>query len=472
MEESNGSGPYAHFKDAILDSLARHGNVAQFVSYAPDLRQRFARVLGLTANYRFACLEEAVGRLLERSVEHSVNVRSFDPSSPKSKEFIYGLRNKETVASTVQRLASQGLFTIVNETIDVDDGGVSGVALGDVIELAPGDTPRAVEKPGILQMPRALAERLLEIVYGFRAQLRYPLSRRVEFSIHPLRRGFRNEHTVIWEIEQIGRVHLQASLHWPNRFSRHIGDKAFGLLIAELAGLPVPHTIVIGRRVPPFSFGRETSSNETWIRTCPVEQVPGKFTSRRGWIDPFKLMNDEDPSGTEIASILAQAGVDARYSGALIATQDIDGSTKLTIEGISGFGDEFMVGKKAPERLPKRVLREVESLYRDAESFLGPVRFEWVADGKMAWVVQLHRGATVSNGSVVYPGTPDEYLHFDIRRGLEELRHLIGRVGDTNKGIALVGEIGITSHFGDVLRRAKIPSRICSAQSNASITSQ
>jgi hypothetical protein len=32
--------------------------------------------------------------------------------------------------------------------VDIEDGGVSGVAYGDMLEFAPGDTPRYVEKPG------------------------------------------------------------------------------------------------------------------------------------------------------------------------------------------------------------------------------------------------------------------------------------------------------------------------------------
>ena len=51
------------------------------------------------------------------------------------------------------RLAGEGYLTIVNETIDIHDGGISGVALAGIVEFAPDDTPRAVEQPGVAALP-------------------------------------------------------------------------------------------------------------------------------------------------------------------------------------------------------------------------------------------------------------------------------------------------------------------------------
>jgi hypothetical protein len=45
-------------------------------------------------------------------------------------------------------------------------------------------------------------------------------------------------------------------------------------------------------------------------------------------------------------------------------------------------------------------------------------------------------------------------------RGIEELRELVDQLSGTDEGIVLVGSAGITSHLGDILRRARIPSRI------------
>jgi hypothetical protein len=456
--------PQTHYKDEILDQLSLRSNVAQFVSFAPDGSLRYARIFGVEAGFSFATKFDAIAMLLKNSTEKSVNVRSFDPSDPKSKEFVYGLRSVGDAVDVVNRLGASGLYTIVNETIDVEDGGVSGVAMGDVIEFAPKETPRCVEKPGTASLPKPLGLRMLETVYGFSPALPFDEHTRVEFSIHPLRRGVKAGHTIIWETERVGESLAVADLQWPNKFSQFIGDKAFGLLVAHLIGLPVPYSLVISRNVQPFSFGRATKTGETWIRTCPIVQVPGKFTTRRGWIDPFALLAQEDPEGTEIGSVLAQEGVDAKFSGAILSSLRTDEEKEaITIEGTSGYGDEFMVGIKPQVDLPAHVKRSVRRLYYRASKAIGPTRMEWVFDGKRSWVVQFHKGASVSYGNTIVPGKPSHFITFPVDRGLEALRTLIEHVRGSDVGIELRGEVGITSHFGDVLRRARIPSRITKA---------
>ncbi|HET7464441.1 MAG TPA: hypothetical protein VFJ82_24490 [Longimicrobium sp.] len=445
-----------HHKDEILDRLAASANVAQFVSFDPSLAQRFAWIHGHEPNARFASVEEAVAAILAASPERSVNVRSFEPFDPKSREFIYGLTDVATVVENLRRLSAQGLYTIVNETVDVNDGGVSGVAHGAVLEFAPGDTPRAVEKPGTAALERAMAMRAFETVYGFRPALPANPELRVEFSIHPLRRGYRHDHTIVWEEEHLSGGPAAAHTTWPNLFSRMLGDKAFGLLVAWLTGLPVPQTTVFPRRLAAFAFGEPTGIAEPWLRTCPTEQMPGKFTTVRGWTDPYALMQREDPDGTAIASILSQRGVDARFSGALISQPD--GSVR--VEGVSGFGDPFMLGEAAPEALPASVDADVRALYERAHAALGPVRFEWVHDGARAWIVQLHRGASVSQGRTIFPGEAERWHRLETSRGIGALRELIAGLNGGADGVVLVGRVGVTSHFGDLLRRARIPARI------------
>ncbi|MDJ0597532.1 MAG: hypothetical protein QNJ37_01615 [Crocosphaera sp.] len=445
-----------HFKDTILNNLAEKANVAQFVSYDPALEQRYCRIYNYDNNYQFASINEAITALLNQSGEKSVNIRSFDPKDPKSREFIYGLKDINKIQESLQRLASQGLYTIINETIDINDGGVSGVTLGDVIEFAPGDTPRCVEKPGTASLPRQIGLNLLNIVYGFRPALDYSPQTRVEFSIHPLRRGFLNDHTIIWELEDIGISHANARINWPNRFSQFIGDKTYGLLIAHLLDLPVPYTTVISRKIAPFSFGQPTGCSENWIRTCPIVQVPGKFTTQRGWCDLFELMNTEDPDGNAIASVLSQKGIEATYSGALIVGEN----EEVIIEGIQGYGEDFMIGNKYSVKLPNHILSSVKNLYEQVIKKLGAVRMEWVADHQKVWVVQLHQGSTKSSGNTIYPGSVSSYCKFDVKQGLEALRQLISTINPHVQGIILVGDVGITSHFGDVLRKSEIPSRI------------
>ena len=442
-------------KDDLLRRLADEANVAQFVSFGPgpDLPQRHSCLRGHAPGHRFAGAGEAVGALLAAG-GGSVNVRSFRAGSPQGGPFSYGLTRRDDVLAVLRGRAGDGLHTIVNETVDVDDGGVSGVAQGGLVELAPGDTPRAVESPGTAALGHDQAMALLTCVYGFTPDVDGRPGERVEFSIHPLAARARQTHTILWEREPAGPARLGARLTWPNRFSRFLGDKAFGLLVADLLGLPVPATTVVGRRVAPFSFGRPTGGGQRWLRTCPAEPVPGRYPTQRGWRDPFALLAAEDPSGTELAAVLAQEGVPASWSGAAIP----EAGGGLLVEGVPGDGEGFMLARAAPVPLPGQVLDDVRRLGATAADALGPVRFEWGHDGRQAWVLQLHQATTVVTRTTIHPGTPARWHRFDPALGLERLRDLIASVGD-DEGIELSGAVGVTSHAGDLLRRAAIPSR-------------
>lgn len=445
-------------KDDGLSFLADAANVAQFTSFAPGAPplMRHSRLQGYEPDDPFESPEAAIGELLRLSADNSVNVRTFHPDDPKSKDFHYGLTTIDEAAALVRSHAINGMYTIVNETIDIHDGGVSGVMLGGVIEFAPDDTPRCVEKPGTLAMMRHEALALLDTVYGMAPDLSFDPEQRIEFSFHPQKVGVRRTHTIIWEIENVGPIQLEAHLGWPNRFSRHVGDKAFGLLVADVLGLPVPHTTVVSRAIAPFRFGKTTGSDEVWLRTCPKEQIPGKFTTVRGWRDPFGVMARDDPDGTRISSILAQQQVDARYSGATLPEAGED----HLVEGVTGFGDVFMTGRTAPIILPKEIQIDVEALAVEASARLGPVRIEWAHDGEHAWILQMHLAADRASGATIYPGTPAAWRAYDPNLGLDALRHLIWEVHATGDGIIVTGQIGITSHVGDLLRKAAVPARL------------
>ena len=449
--------PMLPLKDEMLRRLAEHANVAQFLSFGPgqDLPQRHSCLRGHRAGHRFATPEDGVGALLALSTGGSVNVRSFRAGAPRGGPFTYGLTRRDDVLAVLRARAGAGLHTIANETIDVHDGGVSGVALGGMVEFAPGDTPRAVERPGTAALGHGAALALLRTVYGFTPDLDDTPGRRVEFSVHPLAAGVRQTHTVLWELEPADPVALGRRLTWPNRFSRLLGDKAFGLLVADLLGLPVPATTVVGRRVAPFGFGRPTGGGERWLRTCPAEPVPGRFLTQRGWRDPFALLAAEDPSGTDLVAVLAQEGVRARWSGAALPGHD----RGLVVEGVAGFGGDFMLARAAPARLPDQVVDDVRRVGVRAADALGPVRFEWAHDGDQAWVLQLHLAEAAASGTTIHPGTPSRWHRFDPSLGLEALRELIASLG-ADEGIEVAGDVGVTSHAGDLLRRAAVPSRL------------
>lgn len=466
-------------KDETLDRLAMSSNVAQFVSFSPGpsnnlLECRYSRISGYQPNHCFSSTAEAVEHLLQHSVEGKVNIRSFQVGKKKGEPLVYGLEKLPQVLVALEQKASENKYTIVNETIDINDGGVSGVVLGNVLEFSPGDTPKCVDKPGVCRLPRQIGINLLEKVYGFRPTLNFPFNYRVEFSIHPKKCGIRHSHTITWELEEVEAHDSHPDIQWPNNFSMMLGDKAYGLLVADTLGLPVPYTTIVNRHVAPFSIGMATGTSETWIRTCPTRRAPGKYPTYFGWTDPFKLIaktEESDLNKSEfisIASILAQESVNPQYSGSLIPSLP-DGKTPI-IEGIKGKGDEFMLGNASPQKIPGYVKEAVSELYDRAFELLGPIEIEWVYDGNKVWIVQLHNSQITSSSEIIFPGDPKRFIDFDVSKGLEALRELISGFEKAAEpvGVVLAGDVGITSHFGDLLRKAKIPSKVSGGKSRLS----
>ncbi len=452
------------FKDEMLDRIAEQGgNIAQFISFAPSGIQRFVRIRNIEPSRHFVSVEEAIMAILQTGVPY-VNIRSFLPEKSDNNPFFMGREGFETaekVVTKAQELITQGFYIIVNEEVNVDDGGFSGVLLGNVAEFATRDIPRCVEEAGCAILPRLVMLNFARTVYSHRINIPYDRSYRVEFSVHPGPVGYARQHQIIWQIEQMerGREIPEPKPCWPNRVSEDMGDKAYGLLMAHLYGFLVPRTKVVGRIIPPFEFGEETGSPEPcWRRTCPKVQHPGLFTTKHGQIDPFALMQEEDPTGTQIAAMIFQDDVEAIYSGAAIT--DVAG--ELIVEGKAGHGDDFMVGRGVSDtNLPNYVKDAVRNIWEKACAVFGPVRFEWCYDKTgTLWLVQFHIGQSVSIGNTIYPGESQRFEVFEVSRGLEVLRLLVERAKQESFGIVLKGNVGITSHFGDVLRRNQIPSRL------------
>jgi hypothetical protein len=445
-------------KDQRLADLAADGNVARFVSFGPGelVQPRYSCLSDARVRFSKFNLEDAIRELFTTS-GGSVNVRSFLPHRGKGNPFIYGLSSAGDAISCVRNLASQGFYTIVNETIDVDDGGVSGVSSGGIVEFAPGETPRTVEQAGAASLPVDIAEFILSMIYGSELQLPAAPNRRFEFSVHPEPVGSKKERLLLWEVERVAPIELQASIMWPNKFSRFIGDKTFGLLVASALGFDVPQTTVLARRVRPFSFGHSTGSGNVWTRTAPALQDPGRFTTARGYVDPFKLLALEDSDNSSIASVLIQDAVVAEFSGASLPGGP---SAADVVEGVVGDGDDFMLGERRPNVLPAHIVDDVRQLLSQLRKRLGQVRVEWAHDGALVWIVQLHVGAQQYTEGVLSPGTPKGWLTYDPDDGLESLRALISHARLEQLGILISRPVGITSHVGDLLRQAEVPARL------------
>lgn len=442
------------------------GNIAQFISLSPIKEEKPRHVHISKFTYTEQCeLKKLIEILISSSEYKAVNIRSYSEKIMKGNRLIYNKKidDIEDILRILELNRSEDKYSIINENIDVNDGGVSGVLLGETIEFSPYDTPKCVDKEGVCSLPKEIGLRLLGIVYGFQPEINFDPSYRVEFSIHPNRCGVNHEHTIIWEYEHYNEISNINKITWPNNFSKFIGDKTFGLIIAYLLNLKVPMTTVIARNVPPFAFGDKTGINEKWIRTCPYTKEPGKYFTGDKWVDPFILMNEEEKKGKEklnISAILSQEAVESIYSGACIikerAKEDI-------IEGVSGKGDSFMIGEEGLNKIPKDVLKKIKKInnkIRSQYSTIGEVSIEWVYDGKDVWIVQLNQIKESSTKSIIVKGAPDYYIEFDVKQGLEELRKTISELSNKNIGIELIGNIGITSHFGDLLRLSKVPSKL------------
>lgn len=446
-------------------------NIAQFVSFDPNLgfKAKYVHIKNLRSNENLST-KEIIKSLILSAPSRSVNIRSYSPDEMKGNKLIFDKKidDIDLILEIIKTNTEVGKYTIVNENISIYDAGISGVTLGGIIEFSPEDTPKCVDKEGVCSLPRNIGLKILNNVYGFSPDIHFDSNYRVEFSIHPSRQGVRNEHTIIWEYEKYNNVENDIKVSWPNRFSRFIGDKVFGLLIADALGFMIPKTTVISRKIAPFTFGTETGLKEKWIRTCPIVKEPGKYYTGSNWTDPYKLMAQEEAKGVSevnIASILSQDAVEALYSGASLIKHNMED----LIEGVAGKGDDFMVGNNGQENLPEYVVNAVKKINNQFKLYynlIGDVSIEWVYDGENVWIVQLNQLKQHMNCSndrrTIVQGSPNYYEKVYVKDGLESLRTKIELYKNKNIGVELVGNVGITSHFGDLLRISSIPSILSS----------
>src|SRR5437879_7344125 len=117
---------------------------------------------------------------------------------------------------------------------------------------------------------------------------------------------------------------------------------------------------------------------------------------------PFK-MTEVVPGQDRLSSILVQDEVLARFSGALLT--DLD--QQPIIEGVRGFGDEFMLGRVGPSQLDQHLMDSLTELHTTLVRSVGSVRAEWAFDGKSVWMIQLQQEEPVSTGRTIVSGSVD-----------------------------------------------------------------
>ena len=119
-----------------------------------------------------------------------------------------------------------------------------------------------------------------------------------------------------------------------------------------------------------------------------------------------------------------------------------------------------MQGEIAAEALPEKVLADLNSQYDVLSKTLEDVRFEWAHDGSQVWILQLHKGRSISSGRIIVPGEASSWLEYKVGSRLSELRSLVEQALQTGSGINVIGHVGMSSHVADVLRKASIPAKM------------
>ncbi len=452
-------------------------NVAQFISLNDDFSVRicvFRDRLFSTTDPKVA-----LAFLFEHALDHRVNVRIFKPSTSTGALFFSDIASIEHVFAILTEHKIEGGYSIISETIDLNDGGVAGALYGDVVEFRQGSTPKFVDQQrhGLFpQMQKRAAERMLSVVYGSDIDFSmFNANVRVEFSTHPSGCGTQFKRFLLWDCYEV-TPQRQAIPHlvWPNSFSEWMGDKCFGLLAAWSMGFLVPKTEAVlhpmslkedencsrTRWTPPegLTFGEETGEPGFWTRTCPFRPTPGKYPTYKTRCDPLDVMLRLDPNGSVIRSCLVQQDVHAQYSGAAQVSDDI-----VRIEGVQGEGSKLMMGTQSPEQLPTSVNQAVIKLSEELKSAFGPCRFEWAWQTNQVWLLQINQlqkqHPTITQFAEIRLG----YLEFDPDLGLDELDRIISLAKRNDQDILVTKRVGLTSHVCELLNRSKLRFAIVSS---------
>ena len=436
------------YKDEGIFNLSNNFNVARFVSFENKLPLKI-RYCVLDDNYQTNNPKEAIDFLLNKCSK--VNVRSFDPEKPEGNPFIQNLKSTNDVLNCIEKLIKQkNLYIIVNESIDEHDGGISGVYFNNVIEFSPDATPRCVDSNNIKTtlLPYNLSKKIIDSIYGVTPDFSNFKDTRIEFSIHPNKCGFKNSNTIIWQIEEKKNTNnIKINISWPTNFSKMIGDKTFGLLIADSINLNVPETTVFNNRLNPFSFGNKTSLNGVRTRTCPEIKEPGYYPSYKSFVDPINLLktlNKNKPQNiTEVKSVIIQNSIDSLYSGRAICKDLLD----IDIDGVFGDGDDFMLGKDKSCEIPENIKNEIYNIFKKIYQYVGKSSIEWVFDkNNKLWIVQLNK---INDNCIKYNKNM-EYIDFYYKDNIEEFRNFVVELKDKNKGINLYGNVSPLSHIGEI----------------------
>lgn len=453
-------------------------NVAQFFSVSPvvedctmddfmRMRAKCRRIKPSINNVEDTRIVELVDTLLSQSNSGKVSIRTFTRDQSSGNPLKLGLSNRDEILNILYKNSIDGYYSIVNEYIDICDGGVSGVICNDVIEFSPNDTPRCVEKDGVCRLPARIGIKMLRIIYGVNIGFLWKKNKRIEFSIHTKKIGYLDKLYTVWEITDTNEFdeNIKVPIMYPNNFSKHIGNKTFGLILAHILGLNVPSGIVINRNIRPFTLTTNPKRlpDDTIMRPAPSIKLPGEIDSKFEYTDVFEFMKE----GMEnVPSLILQERVLAEYSGAAQITEDCQ---RCDIEGVQGFGDKFMLGMQEPGELPSKVIDKLEGSFdkiKEYRELLGDINLEWVYSDRV-WIVQFDCVNNENKAISFTTEEPESWVQIAVpetnlkqfRESVEDLLEQRDITG-TNFGIEIRGNIGMLSHYGDIIREYNIPAKI------------
>ena len=108
------------FKDVVMANLTLRGvNVASFVSFDPNGKQRFCRIKGVDSHYIFENYQAAVEAFYGSGNVDNINIRTFLPEKPDGNPFFLGkqmgFENPAIAAECIKSHVEKGYYVIVNE---------------------------------------------------------------------------------------------------------------------------------------------------------------------------------------------------------------------------------------------------------------------------------------------------------------------------------------------------------------------
>jgi hypothetical protein len=540
-------------KDERLFYLSDKYNVARFISIGPDGLLRY--LVSSTAipgieTYRktkrmiyptestdfqstaavYKCSSSNIDAFLstlEQEGVKAVNIRSFRKDQEQGNPFVFYLPITDTVRiySELCKLVDAGYYCILHEWLDTDDGGLSGcIYQNNTVTIAPGLTPRDMEtEPNLahLKLDSPIVAHLEKQLQFSMEDMDFNPAKRYEFSVHTQPVGHKQEQVIVWEISDTTTTEKFPTHHiWPSHLSRHIGDKLYGLLVAQDVHIDLTLPTI---SIDVIDFLKDTQNNESlnsmtsWsspkiiLRPCPPEQLPGELDSivlpndaniYQELMTYFKNVDTTDVDAVvenykqkNLKTFIIQPYEPVAYSGAYYSIGPYKNGYDIYVEGVQGHGNKFMVNEEDPEVLPDNLTKAVRNIGNKLNDKLKlPTRGEWIAkvDEKGNYhvqLVQLHIAHDICDYDTyqdldmcvryIYKGSLYEdteedkniYLQWSASDGLDKLRYLVKTIvaiQDAVKftdntvalGIEIKGYIGLTTHAADILRKYQIISKM------------